>query len=245
MGFGFEQLMERKPGTLSGGQQQRLAIARALVRKPRLFLFDEPLSNLDAKLRMQTRVEIKRLLHRIGITALYVTHDQEEAVALGDLIAVMRDGRVEQSGTYQVLRDDPVNAFVAGFLGTRPMNLMEGVISDDGTLQVQGTAIVLPPGVRERSSPGRRLILGARPEAGRAHRDGEPAPGDTLFAGEIEAIEPDFVRRTHTLRVQTGGDAFSVTLPIEDGWRAGETISIAFPAGALYFFDGSSGARLV
>ena len=150
MGFGFEQLLGRKPGTLSGGQQQRLAIARALVRKPQLFLFDEPLSNLDAKLRAQTRVEIKRLLRRIGITAIYVTHDQEEAVALGDQIAVMREGRVEQAGTFQVLREDPVNAFVAGFLGVRPMNLLDGVVTEGGNVRLAGSEASLPQSVRER-----------------------------------------------------------------------------------------------
>ena len=119
MGLGFKQLLERKPGTLSGGQQQRLAIGRAIVRNPRLFLFDEPLSNLDAKLRQQTRVEIKRLLARFSITALYVTHDQSEAMALGDQVAVMRQGRVEQVGRFQDVLRQPNNTFVAGFLGSR------------------------------------------------------------------------------------------------------------------------------
>ena len=103
MGVGFKELLPRRPGTLSGGQQQRLAIARAIVREPSLFLFDEPLSNLDAKLRSQTRIEIKRLLRRFQITAIYVTHDQIEAITLGDQIAVMREGRIEQVGTYQTL----------------------------------------------------------------------------------------------------------------------------------------------
>ena len=115
MGFGFAELLRRKPGTLSGGQQQRLAIARALVRQPVLFLFDEPLSNLDAKLRSSTRVEIKRLLHKFAITAIYVTHDQVEAMALGDRVAVMRDGRIDQVGTFHEVMADPANSFVAGF----------------------------------------------------------------------------------------------------------------------------------
>ena len=117
MGFGFKELLKRKPGTLSGGQQQRLAIGRAIVRQPELFLLDEPLSNLDAKLRVQTRLEIKRLLHKFAITTLYVTHDQVEAQALGDTIAVMHAGRIEQVGTYQDIIAHPANLFVAGFLG--------------------------------------------------------------------------------------------------------------------------------
>ena len=127
MGIGFRALLQRKPGTLSGGQQQRLAIARAIVRQPRVFLFDEPLSNLDAKLRTQTRVEIKRLLRRFAITALYVTHDQTEAMALGDQVAVMRAGQIEQVGPFNDVRLRPVNTFVAGFLGVPPMNLLHNV----------------------------------------------------------------------------------------------------------------------
>ena len=157
MGFGFAQLLERKPGTLSGGQQQRLAIARAIVREPRLFLFDEPLSNLDAKLRMQTRVEIKRLLRRFGITAIYVTHDQEEAMALADQIAIMRDGRVEQVGTYHEMRDAPRNAFIAGFLGRRPMNLLPGTVTAAARVRVLDTELVLPDALRSRCPIGQGI----------------------------------------------------------------------------------------
>jgi len=135
MGIGFDLLLERKPGKLSGGQQQRVAIGRCIVRDPSLFLFDEPLSNLDAKLRSDTRVEIKRLLHRFTITAIYVTHDQTEAITLGDRIAVMRAGKIEQLGTYQEITGDPVNSFVAGFLGLPAMNLLRGwVATADGSL---------------------------------------------------------------------------------------------------------------
>jgi ABC-type sugar transport system ATPase subunit len=245
MGIGFDQLLARKPGTLSGGQQQRLAIARALVRKPQLFLFDEPLSNLDAKLRSQTRVEIKRLLRRIGITAIYVTHDQEEAVALGDQVAVMREGRVEQAGPYQVLRADPLNAFIAGFLGVRPMNLLDGIVTEDGGVAVAGSETPLSPSIRERVVPGARVIVGFRPEAGEMASEDRPSEGGLLLAGEIEAIEPDFTRRTQYLRVLSGGAIWSVALPIDMGWRPGETIRIFFPTDARYFFDGRSGVRIV
>ena len=157
MGIGFKELLRRKPGRLSGGQKQRVAIARALVRKPRLFLFDEPLSNLDAKLRAQTRVEIKRLLQRFQITAIYVTHDQTEAIALGDGIAVMRDGRVEQAGVYQELRRDPANAFVAGFFGRPPMNLFSGGTVADGVFHLGEVTVPLPEAIRAqvRARPGR------------------------------------------------------------------------------------------
>ncbi|MGC8781630.1 MAG: ABC transporter ATP-binding protein, partial [Anaerolineae bacterium] len=208
MGIGFAELLERKPGTLSGGQQQRLAIGRAIVRNPRLFLFDEPLSNLDAKLRMQTRVEIKRLLRRFAITALYVTHDQEEAMALADQIAIMREGRIEQVGPYNVLRDDPANAFVAGFLGRRPMNLLPGMVLEDGRLQIGAAAIPLPDAVRPRCATGQAVILGVRPEAGRLLLGRPPKAGEFRLEGEVEAVEPDYVHRTLAVGLRAGQLSF-------------------------------------
>src|SRR5436190_9716660 len=132
MGAGFRDLLNRRPNELSGGQQQRVAIGRCVIREPRVFLFDEPLSNLDAKLRAHTRVAIKRLIRRFGITSVYVTHDQTEAIAIADRIAVMRAGRVEQVGRFRDLYDTPANTFVAGFLGTPPMSLLDGVIDGSG-----------------------------------------------------------------------------------------------------------------
>ena len=159
MGIGFDELLKRKPGTLSGGQQQRVAIGRAIVRSPRLFLFDEPLSNLDAKLRTQTRIEIKRLLHRFQITSIYVTHDQVEAITLGDQIAVMRAGKVEQVATYHELLQNPANAFVAGFMGTPPMNLFAGGIVGDGELRFDRFTAPLSEQVRARTQVGQALTL--------------------------------------------------------------------------------------
>src|SRR6185503_3025058 len=144
MGIGFKELLPRRPGTLSGGEKQRVAIARAIVRAPRLLLFDEPLSSLDAKLRVQTRTEIKRLLRRFSITTLYVTHDQVEAIALADQIVVMHASRIEQTGTYQQLMDDPVNMFVAGFLGLPPMNLFSGGFISGNKLVLDDDLISLP-----------------------------------------------------------------------------------------------------
>jgi len=244
MGIGFEELLERKPGTLSGGQQQRVAIARAIVRNPRLFLFDEPLSNLDAKLRLQTRVEIKRLLHRFAITALYVTHDQDEAVALADQIAIMRDGRIEQVGPYPVLCDDPRNAFVAGFLGRRPMNLLPGVVQDDGRLRVGEAMVTLPGAVRSRCAPGQTVILGVRPEAGRLLL-GQPLAGDEFrLSGQVEAVEPDYVHRTLAVGLAAGDRSFWAYGRIEEWVRPGERIEVAYRLDALYFFDGKRGDRL-
>ena len=245
MGIGFEQLLDRKPGTLSGGQQQRVAIARAIVRNPRLFLFDEPLSNLDAKLRMQTRVEIKRLLRRFAITALYVTHDQEEAMALADQIAIMRDGRVEQVGPYNDLRDAPHNAFVAGFLGSRPMNLLPGVVASGGRLQIGEVAIELPAAIRARYEPGQAIVLGVRPEVGRLLLR-EPAVSDAFrLSGEVEALEPDYVHHTLMVGLRAGDLSFWASGSTDEWVRLGERIEAAYPLDALYFFDGKTGLRIV
>ena len=137
----IDALMERKPSELSGGQQQRVAIARALVKMPRILLLDEPLSNLDARLRLQTREEIRRIQRETGITTIFVTHDQEEAMSISDLIVVMKDGVVQQIGKPQEVYDDPVNRFVAKFLGTPPINLFDGCVKD-GKLCIGGSPVM-------------------------------------------------------------------------------------------------------
>ena len=244
MGYGFDQLLPHRPGTLSGGEQQRLAIARALVRDPDLFLFDEPLSNLDAKLRMQTRVEIKRLLNRFAITALYVTHDQEEAMALGDLIAVMRAGRIEQVGTYQELHDQPANAFVAGFLGRYPMNLMHGVVTAHGALHLAGTDIPLPPAIRAQAQPDRSLTVGVWPEALRLAEGTSAATHERHLDGSVETIEPDFVRRTQYVRVQTEAGLVTVADTTNRLLASGEHVAVVLPIDQLYYFDADNDRRL-
>jgi ABC-type sugar transport system ATPase subunit len=239
MGYGFEQLLAHKPGTLSGGQQQRLAIARALVRSPELFLFDEPLSNLDAQLRTQTRIEIKRLLNRFAITALYVTHDQEEAMALGDQIAVIRAGRVEQVGSYAELRRAPTNTYVAGFLGRYPMNLLEGTVTGDGSLRVAGLQIPLPSTRSPRR--GQSVTAGIWPEDLTLNT----APGTALHLnGIVEDLEIDYSRRTQYVRVQT--EAGMIIVADTSNLRLAEDdhISVVLSADQLIFFDGESGGRI-
>ena len=169
----LDEYLKRKPAALSGGQRQRVAMGRAIVRHPQAFLMDEPLSNLDAKLRVQTRTEISRLQHELGVTTIYVTHDQVEAMTMGDRVAVMRKGVLQQVAIPETLYDRPVNLFVAGFIGSPAMNLMEATLQpgDDGTLVVElgGTRLPVPaetvaqrPGLRAYS--GRPIILGIRPE---------------------------------------------------------------------------------
>ena len=245
MGIGFDELLKRKPGTLSGGQQQRVAIGRAIVRNPRLFLFDEPLSNLDAKLRTQTRVEIKRLLHRFQITSVYVTHDQIEAVTLGDLIAVMRTGRVAQMATYQELLQHPANAFVAGFMGSPAMNLLAGGRVADGSLALEGLSIPLPEAIKARVSAGQELILGVRPEAARLVLEDGGLPEGIRLSGLAESVQPDFSRRTQLVYVRKGSFFYAAHGPIEPVVNVGEQVEVVFPADKLYFFDAESERRIV
>jgi len=244
MGIGFNELLKRKPGTLSGGQQQRVAIARAIVRSPRLFLFDEPLSNLDAKLRTRTRIEIKRLLRRFQITAIYVTHDQVEAITLGDQIAVMRVGRIEQVGPHQELLQNPANAFVAGFLGSPPMNLLTGGTVSDGNLHLGAIVIPLPDAVKAQVHAGQGLTLGVRPQAARIVLDDRAMPEGIRIRGTIEIVEPDFSRRTQLAYARTGPFFYAASGAIDTLLNVGDEIEAVFPAGQLYFFDGRSEQRL-
>ena len=257
MGIGFDELLRRKPGTLSGGQQQRVAIARAIVRNPRLFLFDEPLSNLDAKLRSQTRIEIKRLLRRFHITAIYVTHDQVEAITLGDQIAVMRAGKIEQVGTYHELRQNPGNAFVAGFLGSPPMNLLTGGTIGDGGFHLGRVVIPLPDAVKAHVHTGQEVTLGVRPEVVHLAADvpggarsndfsrfPSRQPGELRLRGVVEVVEPDFAHRTQLVHVCTGTLSYVATGVLDTSLNIGDEVEAIFPTDHLYFFDGESGQRI-
>jgi ABC-type sugar transport system ATPase subunit len=244
MGIGFRELLEHQPGHLSGGQQQRVAIGRALVRNPRLFLFDEPLSNLDAKLRVQTRIEIKRLLRRFQITAIYVTHDQVEAITLGDQVAVMCEGKIEQVGTYQELRQDPANAFVAGFLGSPPMNLLGGGRVEDGGLRLGEIVVPLPDAVKAHVRAGQTVTLGIRPEAARIVSGDGPLPDGVRLRGEVEVVEPDFAHSTQLVYARTGALSYAASGPLDTSLNTGDAVEVVFSAGQLYFFDGSSERRI-
>jgi len=159
--LGLTPYLDRRPADLSGGQRQRVAMGRAIVRHPKVFLFDEPLSNLDAKLRTQMRAEIKRLHNRLGVTSIYVTHDQVEAMTLADRIVVMNDGRIEQVGTPMELFNNPANTFVAGFLGSPPMNQMKGTLTETGA-QIGDAEIKIDGAIAGQA--GRDVIVGIRPE---------------------------------------------------------------------------------
>src|SRR5207248_10232094 len=191
--LGIQPLLDRRPRQLSGGQRQRVALGRAIVRNPRVFLFDEPLSNLDAALRVQMRVELKRLHDRLETTAIYVTHDQVEAMTLGDRVVVMKDGMVQQEGAPLALYQRPANRFVAGFIGSPAMNFLPVTLEwTEHALwaHAPGVRVRVPPAKTEslRQHTGQRVILGLRPETLRPASAG--ASGDYAFDATIEVVEP-------------------------------------------------------
>ena len=246
MGIGFDTLLERKPGKLSGGQQQRVAIGRCIVRDPSLFLFDEPLSNLDAKLRSATRVEIKRLLHRFSITAIYVTHDQTEAITLGDRIGVMKDGKIQQLGTYNEIAEQPVSAFVAGFLGLPPMNLLRGwQVTPDGILISEMGQVRVPARFRPLLAPDQGVILGFRSSDATLELEGLGSDGGLVIPAEVLNTEPNFARHYQLVNVQAGELIFGVQMPLDVAVNTGWRVEVIVPEDAAYLFDEESDARIM
>jgi multiple sugar transport system ATP-binding protein len=177
------EYLNRKPAELSGGQRQRVAMGRAIVRHPKVFLFDEPLSNLDAKLRTQMRAEIRRLHNRLGVTSIYVTHDQVEAMTLADRIVVMNDGNIEQVGTPMELFMNPANTFVAGFLGSPPMNQLDGILNENGA-EINGVQIKLNAAIAD--NVGRKVVVGIRPEDVTL----QAAADTSVLPIELDLVEP-------------------------------------------------------
>jgi multiple sugar transport system ATP-binding protein len=228
--LGIEMLLERKPRQLSGGQRQRVAVGRAIVRHPQVFLFDEPLSNLDAKLRVQMRVELKRLHERLETTAIYVTHDQVEAMTLGTRVVVMKDGRVQQVGEPLELYGRPANKFVAGFIGSPAMNFVDVSISGDG-LRAEAEGLHLQVPERLRAHGGKRLTLGVRPEALRIANGSD----QHSFATTVDVVEP--LGNEILLNFRTGG--VPMVARVDPGVRvkAHENIRFALDPERLHFFD--------
>ncbi len=192
--LGIEELLDRKPKALSGGQRQRVAVGRAIVRQPAAFLFDEPLSNLDAKLRVEMRAELKRLHRRLKTTTIYVTHDQEEAMTLGDRIVVMEDGIIQQCATPLEVYGRPINRFVAGFVGTPPMNFLDGtIVSKDGIwFDGEDFRLRMLPEHAEKLGDwvGKDVVLGIRPEAMTMSAEGRFAGTDNIIPVTVNVIEP-------------------------------------------------------
>jgi ABC-type sugar transport system ATPase subunit len=224
----IDHLLERKPGQLSGGQQQRCALARAIVRKPALFLLDEPLSNLDAKLRIETRVELKRLQRALNVTAVYVTHDQEEALSLSDRLAVFMDGRIVQVGTPEEVFSRPATVDVAAFLGNPPMNLLPARLQE-GRAEIEGNRVDLP---QLKALGSKDVVLGVRPSAVRVASEGLPA---TVTMSE--ALGEDFY-------ADLAVGELLVRAKVSARPQERSQVRIQFDAQALHVFDRATGARL-
>ncbi|MDE2791058.1 MAG: sn-glycerol-3-phosphate ABC transporter ATP-binding protein UgpC [Paracoccaceae bacterium] len=233
--LGLTPYLNRYPRALSGGQRQRVAMGRAIVRDPQVFLFDEPLSNLDAKLRVQMRAEIRELHQRLKTTTVYVTHDQIEAMTMADRIVVMQDGSIEQIGTPLEVYDRPDNTFVAGFIGSPAMNMLDAVIHRrDGQCWADVDGVRLRVGGSDRPGDGREVTIGIRPE--------HLYPDSAGLAGQIAVVEPTGAE-THVV-VRVLGQDMTAVLRERLDVRPGQDIHLSADPSAIHLFDRSDGRRL-
>ncbi|EPC02568.1 sugar ABC transporter ATPase [Litchfieldella anticariensis FP35 = DSM 16096] len=250
----ISHLLDRKPSQLSGGQRQRVAMGRALAREPKIYLFDEPLSNLDAKLRVEMRTEIKKLHQRLGTTIVYVTHDQIEAMTLADSIAVMRDGHILQLGTPDEVYNDPVDMFVAGFMGSPSMNFLTATLEHEAVdyrlrVSTQGEEDVLLPWPQAHETPamaeyvGRKVVLGLRPEhfSEEDERLGEHAEG-TLFSARVTVVEP--TGADILLRLPLGEKEVTARVGPKCRVAAGKRLALRIDMGRAVLFDPQTEQRL-
>ncbi|MFT5125777.1 MAG: multiple sugar transport system ATP-binding protein [Candidatus Omnitrophota bacterium] len=241
--LGIQELLHRKPKALSGGQRQRVAVGRAIVRKPKAFLFDEPLSNLDAKLRVQMRTEISRLHHRLESTMIYVTHDQVEAMTMGDRIVVMKDGVIQQVAPPLTLYNDPANQFVAGFIGSPPMNFfrgrvvrkLSGLFFEEGRFDAP-----IPPAAESLLAPldGKEVVLGVRPEDIRSMEAGQVRTS----SANVEVVEQ--MGAEVMVYLNSGLHAFVARMPAASTAAVGQVMDIVFDMEKARFFDAVTGERV-
>ncbi len=231
--LGLEKLLQRKPKELSGGQRQRVAMGRAIVRKPQVYLMDEPLSNLDAKLRVQMRAELQKMHRRLGVTTVYVTHDQVEAMTLGDRIVIMKDGIIQQADSPLNLYERPSNLYVAGFIGTPSMNFIP-VTLQDGELIASGFRVSLPEERRSEVDAynGKALVLGVRPQ------DLTDAPSSLTMQANVEVIEP--LGSENYLYCSAGKDMVAARVDGRSAVRAGDTVTLGFKPEQFHLFDAAS-----
>jgi multiple sugar transport system ATP-binding protein len=238
--LGLEEYLQRKPGQLSGGQRQRVAMGRAIVRSPKVFLMDEPLSNLDAKLRVQMRADIATLQAEIGVTTVYVTHDQSEAMTLGHRVAVLKDGRLQQCDAPRALYERPANTFVAGFIGSPSMNLVTVPLQANGSVSLGGVAVELSDSVRAAAAAGgwSELVVGVRPESLELAPEG--------IAAEVQVVEELGADAFLFCAAELGaGDARLVArAPARRAPARGERVTLRPVAEEAHLFDPVSGARL-
>jgi multiple sugar transport system ATP-binding protein len=238
----LERLLDRKPKALSGGQRQRVALGRAIVRHPAAFLMDEPLSNLDAKLRVQTRAEILRLQQNLGVTTIYVTHDQVEAMTMGDRIAVMSQGVLQQVGTPPTLYEHPVNVFVAAFIGSPAMNFATAR-ADDGGLKLGNAKLELTGGAARAADRqrGKDLLIGFRPED--LELNGHAGSGAVRIPAKVDVVE--YLGHEELLHAQAEGHEIVALVPSEKRVQVGDAVEFAIPSEKLHLFDPESEERLV
>jgi multiple sugar transport system ATP-binding protein len=233
--LGIVPLLDKRPAQLSGGERQRVALGRAMVRQPRLFLFDEPLSNLDAPLRAQMRKELKRLHQHLATTFLYVTHDQEEALSLAGRIAVMRAGRIQQCGLPREVYDLPANRFVASFFGSPPMNFIEVVADDSAGIQLHGGRLALPNGMLSGRAS---VVAGIRPEHVRVGHE----PAENWWPARISLVE--LHGGLNYVEVESGGIRLTAVAGADADYRPSQQVWIDLPASRLHLFDAETGDRL-
>jgi multiple sugar transport system ATP-binding protein len=247
--LGLQNLLARKPKQLSGGQRQRVALGRAIVREPQVFLMDEPLSNLDAKLRVQTRAELIKLHQRLQTTVIYVTHDQVEAMTMGSRIAVMRDGILQQLDTPQSLYDQPANIFVAGFIGSPSMNFFDGKIAANGAdtlhAEADGLTLEIPAGRREalRQHVGREVIFGIRPEDIHHIAERPNAPDSARARMNVEVVEP--LGSELIVYLMTGKTEFTSRMDTRNKVASGDNLDVFLDTAKLHVFDRQTEQALI
>jgi multiple sugar transport system ATP-binding protein len=234
--LGLEEYLERKPAQLSGGQRQRVAMGRAIIRVPSVFLMDEPLSNLDAKLRVQMRADIASLQADFGVTTVYVTHDQAEAMTLGHRVAVLKDGQLQQCAAPRTLYERPVNTFVAGFVGSPSMNLLTVPLGANGAVSVGGVSVPLPPGARANGS---NVVLGFRPESLEL--------GTSGVAARVEVVEELGADAFVFCSAEVGSESKRLVARVEARRRPerGERVTLQPRAAEAHVFDAETGERLI
>jgi multiple sugar transport system ATP-binding protein len=236
--LGIKELLHRKPKALSGGQRQRVAVGRAIVRKPKVFLFDEPLSNLDAKLRVQMRAEISKLHNRLQATMIYVTHDQLEAMTMGDRIVVMKDGFIQQVDTPISLYDNPVNKFVAGFIGTPPMNFITGRIEQsNGSLAFNEGSfkVKLRPDMADKVKAGQEVVFGIRPEHVRDRESVNDPNPENIVSSKVEVIEP--IGSEALWYFTTGANTFIARVDSHSRAEVNRDKAMVFDTSKAHLFD--------
>lgn len=244
--LGLKDLLLRKPGELSGGQRQRVAMGRAIVRKPKVFLMDEPLSNLDAKLRVQMRAELQKMHKRLGVTTVYVTHDQTEAMTLGDRIVILKDGILQQLDAPMNLYDYPANKFVASFIGSPSMNFFNAEISSDGkSLSAEGAVIEIPESKQKDIAPfaGRKVIFGIRPEHIQDVRFAKEDLKKYSLSGSVEVAEP--MGSEIMLHIKLGETIFTARVDVHANVRLGDTVEVCLDMNQMHIFDMESEENLV